>query len=107
MHLTNNIFFQARKFLVYTGAVFTGYTFTRNLLVGALEREDYLTDGTGMVDDVACYEQYVPIDYTAEHGVDVSLNLCQGSQGEGFVFPYTTCDQLDSYPFVTNTAGSC
>lgn len=60
-----------------------------------------------MVDDVAAYEQYFPIDFTADVKVNVSYNLVQGSEGEGFVFPATTCDLIDSYPFVQNTAGSC
>ena len=34
-------------------------------------------------------------------------NLAQGSEGEGFVFPFCPCDNNDTYPFVDNTAGSC
>lgn len=60
-----------------------------------------------MVDDVACYEQYQPIDYSTDN-VTVTKNLCQGSDtGEGFVFPFAPCDKLDSYNFGGNTAGSC
>lgn len=60
-----------------------------------------------MVDDVAAYEQYFPIDFAGNIGVNVSNNLVQGSEGEGFVFPATTCNLIDSYPFYNNTAGSC
>lgn len=60
-----------------------------------------------MVDDIAAYEQYIAIDFAADHKVNVSYNLVQGSEGEGFVFPATTCDLLSSYPFIFNTAGSC
>lgn len=60
-----------------------------------------------MVDDVAAYEQYMAIDFGADHKINVSFNLAQGSEGEGFVFPATTCDLLSSYPFISNTAGSC
>lgn len=60
-----------------------------------------------MVDDIAAYEQYIAIDFNSNHEINVSNNLVQGSEGEGFVFPATTCELLDSYPFVSNTAGSC
>lgn len=60
-----------------------------------------------MVDDVAAYEQYFPIDYAnANIAVDVSKNLAQGSEGEGFVLPSVPCQYLDRYPFLNNTAGS-
>lgn len=60
-----------------------------------------------MIDDIACYEQYFTINYDIDHGVSVTNNLCQGSEGEGFVFPLTPCDKIADYPFITNTAGSC
>lgn len=44
-----------------------------------------------MVDDIACYEQYMGIDFAADHKINVSNNLAQGSEGEGFVFPSTPC----------------
>lgn len=34
-----------------------------------------------MVDDVAAYEQYFPIDFTSDVKVNVSYNLAQGSEG--------------------------
>lgn len=34
-----------------------------------------------MVDDIAAYEQYKAIDFAADHRVNVSFNLAQGSQG--------------------------
>lgn len=61
-----------------------------------------------MVDDVAAYEQYMTVDFANPNlNVNVSNNLVQGSEGEGFVFPSTSCDLIDSYPFINNTAGSC
>ena len=33
------------------------------------------------VDDVACYEQYVPILYGKNHNISVTGNLAQGSEG--------------------------
>lgn len=36
-------------------------------------------DATKMVDDVAGYEQYFTIDFAADHRVNVSNNLVQGS----------------------------
>jgi hypothetical protein len=55
--------------------------------------------------DVSAYEQYLPIDFINGH-VSVMNNLVQGSQGQGFVFPFTTCDLLKNYNFVNNIAGS-
>ena len=61
-----------------------------------------------MADDVAAYEQYMPITYNKPNiHIKVSNNLAQGSEGEGFVFPMFPCSYIDSYPFVDNTAGSC
>jgi hypothetical protein len=39
--------------------------------------------------------------------VTVKNNLAQGSQGQGFVFPFAPCDNLTTYNFANNTAGSC
>lgn len=58
-----------------------------------------------MVDDVSCYEQYYPIDFMND-AVNVSYNLAQGSQGQGFVFPAAPCEMLSTYNFYQNTAGS-
>lgn len=78
--MTNNVIFSARKFLVYVEDVFSHYTFTKNLLIGARKR-DQVDSSTKLVDDVACYEQYFSIDFEKDHQVDVSNNLCQGSEG--------------------------
>lgn len=85
------------------------YNFTNNFLVGARKRDELanITRDTMMVDDVAAYEQYVAINFAADHKVNVSNNLAQGSEGEGFVFPSIPCNLIDSYPFINNTAGSC
>ena len=106
VNLTNNVFFDARKFLVYVEKV-QNYTFESNLLIGARKRDELDLSASKMVDDVACYEQYVPIAYGTAHNVSVKNNLAQGSEGEGFVFPLTPCSELSNYPFIDNTAGSC
>jgi hypothetical protein len=60
-----------------------------------------------IVDDVACYEQYIPIDFDNDN-VTVTKNLAQGAEnGQGFVFPFAPCDKLSTYNFGGNTAGSC
>lgn len=104
----NNVFHIAKKFLIYAEFV-NNYTVTNNLLIGARLRSelaDPLSE-TVLVDDVACYEQYQPIDFTHDN-VTVTNNTAQGSQGgEGFVFPFAPCDKLDTYNFGGNTAGSC
>lgn len=105
--ITDNVFFWARKFLVYVEQAFSDYTFEDNLLIGARKRDEVDVSESLMVDDVACYEHYMTIDFAADHKISVANNLAQGSEGEGFVFPLTPCEHLDSYPFIDNTAGSC
>lgn len=104
----NNILHYAKKFLIYAEFV-DNYTITNNLLVGAKMRPEVAGNlaETVMVDDVACYEQYQPINFATDN-VTVTNNLAQGSEtGEGFVFPFAPCDKLDTYNFGGNTAGSC
>lgn len=72
----------------------------------ARKRSELNLEGTLTVDDIACYEQYVPIDY-ANGKVSVTSNLAQGCMGEGFVFPFAPCEYLTTYNFYGNTAGSC
>ncbi len=76
-------------------------------MIGARKRDELIAIliKTMLPDDVAGYKQYNPIDFVNGQ-VQVSNNLVQGSQGEGFVFPFTSCDLLDSYNFYDNTAGS-
>lgn len=73
--------------------------------MGVSERDFGLTKF--YIEDVACYEQYTSIAYGTEHHVHVMNNLCQGSRGQGFVFPAIPCEFLSASPFADNTAGSC
>ena len=78
MTFSNNVFFKAEKFLVYVGKVNKNYHFVDNFLVGAHKRD--ITEEF-FVDDVACYEQFVAIDYHKNPNVSVTGNLAQGSEG--------------------------
>ena len=62
--ITNNVFFKARRFLVYVEEVLSQYNFEDNVMVGAEKRSE-LGDLSqfGMTDDVACYEQFIPIKF--------------------------------------------
>jgi hypothetical protein len=103
----NNVMYYARKFIVLVFTIDL-YTFTNNFMCGAMMREEIAAalDVAETADDVCIYEQYLPFD-PSKKSILVTNNLAQGSQGEGFVFPYTSCDYLDSYSFAGNTAGSC
>lgn len=57
--ITNNVFFNAKKFIVYVQEVVDHYNFDGNLLIGARKREHQ----TEMVQDVAAYEQYNTIPF--------------------------------------------
>jgi hypothetical protein len=81
LEINNNVFFWAKKFLVYVEETLHDYKFTNNLLVGALKRPEYDTSNN-LVDDVAAYEQYFSVDFSKSNlNVDVSGNLAQGSEG--------------------------
>jgi hypothetical protein len=54
----------------------------------------------------AAYSQYDPVNSDTGN-VTVTNNLVQGSQDNGFVFPFTSCAKINTYPFSGNTAGSC
>lgn len=101
----NNVMYWARKFIVLVFEV-DHYTFTNNFLTAARKRSELQLNGTMLTDDVAIYEQYIKPVY-ASAKINVSKNLAQGSEGEGFVFPFAPCEYIDSYPFYGNTAGSC
>lgn len=75
----NNVFYWARKFLALIYQV-DNYNFTNNFLAEARKRPELNLEGTLTVDDIACYEQYVPINY-ANGKVSVTSNLAQGCMG--------------------------
>lgn len=62
--------------------------------------------GTGLAPNNAAYLQYIPVNSDTDN-ITVRENLVQGSQDNGFVFPFTSCDRIGTYPFSGNTAGSC
>lgn len=37
----------------------------------------------------------------------VKDNVCQGSQGSGFIFPHVLCSDIDNHTLTNNLAGSC
>lgn len=107
IYIVNNVFHYARRFLVIVFKV-NKYTFFKNVLIGARERMLVAeqTPDTKIFPDTAAYEQYVPIKFGVD-SVNVTRNLVQGSEGEGFVVSYSPCNLLATYNFKDNTAGSC
>jgi hypothetical protein len=74
-------------------------------MIGAIPRASILASQS--IENVACYYQYASPVFSSANIV-VENNLCQGSNGDGFVLPHTPCSYLDDATrFVSNTAGSC
>jgi hypothetical protein len=63
-------------------------------------------DTMTMADLIGCFASYKAID-PQNDVISVTGNLCQGSEGHGFIVPDVGCDDIDIYPFAGNTAGSC
>jgi hypothetical protein len=84
------------------------YAFVNNVLIGLRIRPEVVAQGqgTGLAPNNAAYEQYMPVNSDTDN-VTVTNNLVQGSEDNGFVFPFTPCDKINAYPFSGNTAGSC
>lgn len=86
----------------------TNYAFLNNVILGLKINPDVIaqTKGTGLAPNNAAYLQYMPVNSDTDN-ITVTKNLVQGSQDNGFVFPFTSCDKISTYPFSGNTAGSC
>ena len=102
--VNNNVFYLARKFIVSVEKQ-QDFKFTNNLMIGASVRPSM---AGAEKDDIACYHQYVALDFAVDNNL-VQNNWCQGSIGEGFVFPHTPCEFLGqtTQGFIDNTASSC
>jgi hypothetical protein len=102
--INNNNFYLARKFIVSVEGQYD-YKFTNNLMIGARSRVSM--QGAVLGDEIACYQQYKPVDMAVDNNL-VQNNLCQGSELEGFVFPFIPCQfiGLGNVGFIDNTAGS-
>ena len=100
LNVNRNFFFEGQNFLVYTENT-ESYTFTHNVMIGARNRSGS-TEGDG--DTIACFNQQR--NHNATNDV-VQDNICQGSQGAGFIIPWTSCGHLSQESgYVRNTAGS-
>lgn len=90
--ISNNVFFNAKKYHVLALKVFA-FTFTHNLLIGVTKRSTINTPQL-----VGCFASYEVVNPHTDQ-VLVKNNLCQGSQGNGFIVPDVNCDDIDIYPF--------
>ena len=97
---SKNVFYNGRKFHAQVLDAFN-FNFNNNLMIGAVKRPS-----TVFSDLIACLNMYQAFDVNSRL-VSVTNNLCQGSQGHGFVIPTVPCADIDSYPFADNIAGSC
>ena len=64
------------------------------------------TAPANFVDDIACYIQYTTLNFGSDSN-NVQNNICQGSEGEGFILPFVPCSQWkENTGFINNVAGS-
>lgn len=96
-NIYNNVFYNARTLHIRALSL-RNFTFSNNLMIAATKKPTVSTKEL-----IACYMTYEDI---TNLGVSITNNLCQGSAGHGFVFPFFTCDYLSSPPYSGNTAGS-
>jgi hypothetical protein len=76
-------------------------TITDNLFIGAINKS------YGIMSEPPTFI-YMYTLYDAENdGNTVTRNVGQGSQGLGFAFPGTRCDQREMMTFNHNEAGKC
>ena len=106
---TKNVFYEGRRFIASVEGQIN-YSFTNNLMIGARVLRSYepLNASAPIPDDVACYHQFKSLNWATDNNM-VTDNLCQGSQLEGFVLPFTPCAStgVTSTSFARNTAGTC
>lgn len=100
VEITNNVFFNARKYHVLALETFY-FSFTNNLMIGVTTRPSMIFGEL-----IACFASYNPVTPSTDN-ITVTNNLCQGSQGNGFAVPNAGCSDLAIYPYAGNTAGSC
>jgi len=97
--INNNLLFEGQRYLTYTEGA-SSHTFTSNVLVGAKKR----TGAANATENIACYHQSQTPVVTS---VTVTDNVCQGSEGVGFIIPFIDCGTISATDgYSGNTAGS-
>ena len=85
LRIENNFLFEGQRFLVYAERT-ESYIFKSNVMIGARNRSKVPAG-----ENIACYDQY---NYDVTN-ITVQDNICQGSQGSGFIIPWTRCGDLN------------
>lgn len=98
-NINHNIFYEGRKFHMKLNQI-SDSTIDSNLMIGAIFRPTMIG-----AEPVACIE--LTNTNPGSSSILVTNNLCQGSNLNGFVFPFVACSNLEgTMPFANNTAGS-
>lgn len=102
--IENNLLIEGRKYIVSAERT-SSYSFKNNIMVGARN----LSDTNVATAEIACYSHYsnVGAANAALTNVTVKDNICQGSQGIGFILPFQKCDDFTATSNdYQNTVGS-
>lgn len=98
--ITNTILYRPKGIgLHLIGSNVKSLTFSRNLIVGVAPSDSAMTKMTACLVKTA-YNDPADLNY-------IDNNVCQGSQGYGFVLPHLKCNELSTNTMKWNTAGSC
>lgn len=101
--INNTVLYNGRKYIVWVENQ-KNFNFSSNLMIGAVQRGSVTANSS--TEDVACYTMWKPVDFNNDLNV-VENNLCHGSQGQGFVLPFTPCEYTDNQTrFTDNVASS-
>ena len=102
--VVSNIFYVSRKYTVKVDAS-VNFNFTKNLMIGVLPRPSIMA--ASRTETTACF-LFSTTPSFARDKVVVEDNICQGSSGNGFIFPYVPCSYAgNNTRFINNEAGSC
>ena len=96
--ITNNVIFRARTFGMEVEGFVHSVVFSNNLISSILNPPLSNRLLACFVMKIYHYQSYLNV---------IEDNICQGSQGYGFILPHVGCYELSSHMSKNNVAGSC
>lgn len=88
--------------MINVNKIISSFIFDNNLLISTTK-----VNSNDSNENVFSFFQIFPTDQNIFNSNIVTNNLIQGSEGVGFLFPTIECNQISSYFYANNTAGSC
>lgn len=98
----NNVFYNGKKFHMQV-LDSKEWTITNNLFIGCRERPPL---DNGLWDPTAFIHMYTPY-LPSRDNHKVEYNVGQGSEGIGYAFPATPCEEKEQVQFKYNEVGHC